>query len=130
MLEGRSNLKRVVVFKEASEAVVCCIVHVGSSFNGYEGKCAMHLEMLSNKSVIFINKATLSVHINGGLSRLCFISIEKISFHGQDSLFLSGFHFSERLVYIILDPGQVLLSWVSKREDVARVSKNIVLKFF
>lgn len=52
----------------------------------------------------------------------------EITFHGKNSLFLSGLHLCVGLVNVILNEGQVLLSWVPKWQNVTVIGQHIVLK--
>jgi hypothetical protein len=73
--------------------------------------------MLNNKSVVFLNQASFSVKVQAWLD--CFVAaVKQVSLHGEDSLFLVLLHLLHCFVDIVFDPGEVLLSWVAKREDV------------
>lgn len=122
-------MKLVVVLEQLSETVVGGIVHISGSLNAHLATGTVHLEWHSNELALLLNKATLTVSINGWTSLLGGVSVvEKITLHGQNSLFLGSLDLSKRFVNIVLDPAKILLGWVTNRENVAVISHNIVFK--
>ncbi len=63
MLEGGPDLQGGVIDEKASQAVVGGIVHVGSGLNMECRQSSVHFEILSDKTVIFIDETALSVQI-------------------------------------------------------------------
>lgn len=63
MLEGGPDLQGGVIDEKASQAVVGGIMHVGSCLNVECRQSSVHFEILSDKTVIFIDETALSVQI-------------------------------------------------------------------
>lgn len=74
----------------------------------------MHRKMLSDESSVLIDETSLTIDVNNRLSGLCTLtSGEEIALHCEDGLLLGGFHLCKGFVDIVLNPGKILLSWVS-----------------
>lgn len=129
VVEGRSDLERVVVFEQGTKTVVSGVVHDSTRFDLNLGQSAVHNEVLSDVAVVFINEATFTIDINGGLSGLLsIVSVKEIALHSENSLFLSCLHFGEGLVNVVLNPGEVLLGGVAERKDIRLLSEHIILE--
>lgn len=90
----------------------------------------MHFEVLSYHGARLLDQASFAVNVHAWNRLLDFVAVEEVALHSCDAFFLGSFEFSEGFVNVVFDPAQVLLSWISKREDVRVVCQNIVLEIF